>query len=73
MCNVTSAKFTPFNSNLFKSCLEKCKPAVGAATAPSSFAKIVWYLSSSVSSTLRLIYFGIGVSPNSVILALNSS
>ncbi|MNL25855.1 hypothetical protein D3C87_1473510 [compost metagenome] len=41
-CNVTSAKLIPFNSKRFISSLLKCKPAVGAATAPSCFAKIVW-------------------------------
>ena len=40
-CKVTSAKFTPFNSKRFINSREKCKPAVGAATAPSSVAKIV--------------------------------
>ena len=37
-CNVTSAKSTPLISKRFNKCLEKCRPAVGAATAPSSFA-----------------------------------
>ncbi|MNR22749.1 hypothetical protein D3C85_1397220 [compost metagenome] len=41
-CKVTSAKLTPFSSSLFISSLLKCKPAVGAATAPSCLAKIVW-------------------------------
>ena len=36
--SVTSANSTPFISSLFNKCLEKCSPAVGAATAPSSFA-----------------------------------
>ncbi len=36
--SVTSAKLTPLISSLFKRCLEKCNPAVGAATAPSSLA-----------------------------------
>ena len=31
-------KLIPLISNLFNKCLEKCNPAVGAATAPSSFA-----------------------------------
>ena len=72
-CRVISENSIPLSSNLFSSCLEKCSPAVGAATAPSSFAKIVWYLSSSEGSTSRLIYFGSGVSPSSVIFALKSS
>src|SRR5690606_2647236 len=38
MCKVTLAKFSPFISSLFNKCLEKCNPAVGAATAPSSVA-----------------------------------
>ena len=72
-CKVNSAKFTPFNSNLFSNSLLKCKPAVGAATAPSFFANTVWYLSSSAASTLRVIYLGSGVSPKSRNIFLNSS
>ena len=41
-CKVTSAKSTPLISKRFNKCLEKCKPAVGAATAPSFLANIVW-------------------------------
>ena len=37
----------PLISSLFINCLLKCNPAVGAATAPSFLAKIVWYLSLS--------------------------
>jgi len=37
-CKVTCAKLIPFISNRFRSCLLKCKPAVGAATAPSCLA-----------------------------------
>ena len=72
-CNVNSAKFIPFNSKRFNNSREKCNPAVGAATAPSSLANMVWYISSSIGSTSRLIYFGRGVSPSSVIIFLNSS
>ena len=45
----------------------KCNPAVGAATDPSCFAYIVWYLSSSDASTSLLMYFGSGVFPKSLI------
>ncbi len=40
--SVNSAKSTPLISKRFIKCLEKCNPAVGAATAPSFFANIVW-------------------------------
>nr|WP_238785672.1 hypothetical protein [Blattabacterium cuenoti] len=40
-CKVISTKFIPFISNFFNKCFEKCNPAVGAATDPSSFAYIV--------------------------------
>ena len=40
-CKVIFAKSTPLISKRFNKCLEKCKPALGAATAPSSSAKIV--------------------------------
>ena len=40
-CNVISAKSIPLICNLFNRCFEKCKPAVGAATAPSCLAYIV--------------------------------
>ena len=40
-CKVISENLIPFISSLFIKCLEKCNPAVGAATAPSFFAYIV--------------------------------
>ena len=36
--SVSSAKFIPLISRRFNKCFEKCKPAVGAATAPSFLA-----------------------------------
>src|SRR5258708_3725911 len=41
-CKVSGAKCTPLISNFFSNSLLKCKPAVGAATAPSFFANTVW-------------------------------
>ena len=53
-------------------CLEKCKPAVGAATAPSFLAYIVWYLSVSSGRGSLFIYLGRGVCPSSFNLSRNS-
>lgn len=41
-CSVNSAKSMPFISSLFNNSLLKCRPAVGAATAPISLAYTVW-------------------------------
>jgi hypothetical protein len=41
--------FTPLSFRALKTFSSKCKPAVGAATEPSSFEYTVWYLSGSLS------------------------
>ena len=73
VCKVTSAKRIPKISDFLINSLLKCKPAVGAATAPSYFAYTVWYLSLSSSSGLRLMYLGNGVSPKNSNIFLNPS
>ena len=73
VCSVTSAKRIPRISERLINSLLKCKPAVGAATAPSCFAYTVWYLSLSSSSGLRLMYLGNGVSPKNSNIFLKPS
>ena len=41
-CSVTNVLSMPLISMRFIRCFEKCMPAVGAATAPSFSAKMVW-------------------------------
>ena len=70
---VISASSTPLISNLFNRFLLKCKDASGAATAPSTEAKMDWKRSSSSACNGRSMYFGMGVSPISFSFARNAS
>ncbi len=63
--SVSFATLTPAAWMLDSSSLVKCKPAVGAATAPTLAANTVWYVlwSTEYPSFGRLIYGGKGIIP----------
>ena len=62
-CSVTNAISTPFSRSFASSGSSKCRPAVGAATAPGFSLYTVWYSSRSASSSGRSMYGGSGIWP----------
>ena len=74
-CAVMKALWMPLISIIFITSRLKCSPEVGAVTAPSFLAYMVWKfsMSSAVASRLSMMYLGSGASPSPNSSALNSS